>query len=200
MKVTSLQLPRFMAHWIAGNPFEPGVARVLDALEATGWPMVPGVPDAIRDDKKVIVLAVRPPNLPQGRSWASAVPHAMAAVHPVLDGLSAPSLNIVSLVHWKRSPAALADWLEAHGRKSDTYADRDMVDAMGVRLVPAKPGRWYKLVYCPDPIGLHVVNALLARKPGFTLEAAIFNRVFVISSEPWHPDALYPGLPIEDLA
>jgi hypothetical protein len=69
-----------------------------------------------------------------------------------------------------------------------------------VRLVPAKPGRWYKLVYCPDPIGIHVVNALLARKPGLTLEAEVFNRVFVISSDPWHPDALYPGLPIEELA
>ena len=46
----------------------------------------------------------------------------------------------------------------------------------------------------------NALSALLARKPGLTLEAAIFNRVFVVSSDPWHPDALYPGLPIEELA
>lgn len=200
MKLTSLQLPRHLAHWIAGNPFEPGVAKVLAALEPLGWPLVPGVPEALRREKKVIVLAPRPSNLPSGRSWSSAVPHAMAAAHPVLDGLSAPSLNVVSLVHWKRSPAELADWLDGHARTSDTYANRDAVDAMGVRQIPSKPGRWYKLVYSPDPLGAHVVNVLLARKPGLILEAAVFNRVFVVSSEAWHPDTLYPGLPVESLA
>lgn len=199
MKTTTALFPKHLAEYFSNNPVTPPFKTLTARAAKVAGEKLVGLERLTKDQPpRLVTIAAKPPGSPAlPIPWSVAMQSALCRAYPALDGLSIPAACIISPVHWVKSPQALATLLDDwSGGKNGPY----LCAAIDAAKLPADPDRWYKLIMSPDPRVTQAALDLVAAVPAFRVEAVLWTRFVVVSAPAWHPDALYPGLPMESLA
>jgi hypothetical protein len=199
MAKTTIRVPLQIADYFRNNPLTLGIHGESVRLLPSTCDRVPGLEGRFVNNFHLLATVEGRPadHKVTAQSWAVAVRSALCRAYPVLDGLHYPAACIISAIHWTSNLGQVADYLEANAPANRTSPYE--VTASGLRRFKADPGRWYKLILCPIPEAVPMVEALLAGRPAHRIDAVFVSRFLLVSCPAWDADALYPGLPVEDL-
>ena len=196
--ITSVNLPVSAVLWLTRNPFERQTRELLESI--LSGPVAP-VGYFTTEKRQTYPISKGQYDLGSFSSMGGKILDGLVQRFPIADGLSDAQLNILSLTHWAASPRALSAMLGSKIKnrpKASEGFDHAAVDWL--QRMPPAPDTWYKLIYTPSQRGLSVVRSLVADHRGYRLLDTYFNRMCLVACPAWHEGALYPGLPIEDLA
>ena len=200
MKTTTALFPKSLAEYFSNNPITPPFKTLTARAAKVAGEKLVGLERLTKDQpSRLVTIAARQPGLPAlSIPWSVAMQSALCRAYPALDGLSIPAACIISPVHWVKSPAVLAELFDrwSGGGKNVAYRSASLSAA----LLQADPDRWYKVIISPDQRVTQAALDLVAAVPAFRVDSVMWTRFVVVSCPAWHPDALYPGLPIEELA
>lgn len=196
--ITSVNLPVSAVLWLTRNPFERPTRELLESILSG---LVAPVGYFTTEKRQAYPVSKGQYDLGPFSSMGAKVLDGLVQRFPIADGLSDAQLCILSLTHWAATPRALAAMLSPKTKnrpKASEGFDHSVVDWL--QRMPPAPGTWYKLIYTPSQRGMPVVRDLVADRPGFQVRDTYFDRMCLITCPAWSAEALYPGLPIEELA